>query len=250
MTTIDSNSSPVNDYPFYNSVPTRISGPQWGLVMLMVVIGFALLMVPIPFLENSFGQFLQVILFFAIPLLGLKIVAPGHWTAIFRKIRGRDVLWMILFTVLNLIVTFVVALLVTKLFSATPNEAIASAGSMNLSELAVFAVKVAIQLFGEELISILPFLAVLTFCFSRLKWSRKTAVLAAWLVSAVLFGLAHLSSYEWNILQCLLVIGTARLMLTLPYMVTKNIWVSTGVHILNDYIIILGPILAAAGGNG
>jgi membrane protease YdiL (CAAX protease family) len=36
--------------------------------------------------------------------------------------------------------------------------------------------------------------------------------------------------------QCFLVIGTARLVLLTGYIVTKNIWVSTGAHIINDWL--------------
>lgn len=34
-----------------------------------------------------------------------------------------------------------------------------------------------------------------------------------------------------------MVIGTARLVLTLPWIMTKNIWVSTGAHIANDWLL-------------
>jgi hypothetical protein len=33
------------------------------------------------------------------------------------------------------------------------------------------------------------------------------------------------------------VIGSARMVLTLPWILTKNIWVSTGAHIINDWLI-------------
>jgi membrane protease YdiL (CAAX protease family) len=49
-------------------------------------------------------------------------------------------------------------------------------------------------------------------------------------------------------MQCLVVIGSARLMLTWAYVWTKNIWVSTGAHILNDwalmaFTVILTPLV-------
>lgn len=52
------------------------------------------------------------------------------------------------------------------------------------------------------------------------------------------FGLVHLPTYNWNLMQCLVVIGSARLVLTWAYVWTKNIWVSTGAHILNDWALI------------
>jgi membrane protease YdiL (CAAX protease family) len=106
-----------------------------------------------------------------------------------------------------------------------------------------------VQLLGEELITILPFLALLTFLHSRAGLGRPAALLIAWVVSALAFGAIHLPTYDWNIVQCLVVIGSARLVLTWAYVWTKNIWVSTGAHILNDFALIgatvfLGPLVA------
>lgn len=50
-------------------------------------------------------------------------------------------------------------------------------------------------------------------------------------------------------MQCIVVIGSARLVLTWAYIYTKNLWVSTGAHIINDWLImgttvILTPLAA------
>ena len=107
----------------------------------------------------------------------------------------------------------------------------------------LFYPRTAIQLLGEELLTILPFLALLYFLVAKAGWSRKRAVLLSWLVTAVAFGLVHLPTYDWNVLQCVLVIGGARMILTLAYIRTKNIWVSTGAHILNDWALFSIPLL-------
>ena len=61
-------------------------------------------------------------------------------------------------------------------------------------------------------------------------------MVVASLLSAVWFGAAHLPTYDWNFAQCFLIIGIARLVLNLAYYRTKNILVSTGAHVLNDWI--------------
>jgi len=103
-----------------------------------------------------------------------------------------------------------------------------------------------IQLFGEELLTIVPFLAIMWLCASVFNMSRKTSILLAWVVSAIIFGLLHLPTYQWNIMQCLLTISIARLVLSLAYMKTKNIWVSAGAHIFNDWFLFTMPLMAAA----
>ncbi|KGD63321.1 amino terminal protease [Alcanivorax nanhaiticus] len=107
------------------------------------------------------------------------------------------------------------------------------------------------QLFGEEVLTVLPFLAVLHLAHGPLNLSRTQSVLLAWLLSSILFGLVHLPSYNWNLLQCLVVIGSARLVLSLAYIRTKNIWVSTGAHVINDWAIFTMVLLgASASANG
>ncbi|RYE67123.1 MAG: CPBP family intramembrane metalloprotease, partial [Oxalobacteraceae bacterium] len=74
--------------------------------------------------------------------------------------------------------------------------------------------------------------------------------LLAWLLSAVVFGLAHLPTYGWNLVQCLVVIGSARLVLTLAYLKTKNIWVSFGAHVINDWTLFGTGLLMGGMANG
>jgi uncharacterized protein len=49
-----------------------------------------------------------------------------------------------------------------------------------------------LQLFGEELLTILPFLAIMTLCAKTLGLSRKASIFWAWSLSAIVFGLLHL----------------------------------------------------------
>jgi hypothetical protein len=67
----------------------------------------------------------------------------------------------------------------------------------------------------------------------------------AWLISSLLFGLIHLPTYDWNWVQCIVIIGTARMVLSLAWILTKNIWVSTGAHILNDWLLFTATMLGA-----
>ena len=71
-------------------------------------------------------------------------------------------------------------------------------------------------------------------------------MLLAWLLSAVPFALVHLPTYQWNVLQCLLVIGTARLVLSLANIFSRNLWISTGAHVLNDWALFGLGLFAAA----
>lgn len=236
-----------DDFPFYRGRPVAISTGGWIVVLGAVVIGFLVLTQGSRLVSGVPARFLIAFLYAAIPLAALAIVAGRSWTALFRRLRGSDFLWMIAFAVLNLIVTLLVGMIMIRLVDTTANEAIANVASANVADRLVFFSLSAIQLVGEEVMSILPFLALL-FWLTAAGIGRKGAIVVATLVVAVLFAAAHLPTYDWNVVQALMGVGVARIVLLLPYMMTKNLAVSVGAHILNDWMFFGVSILGAAAG--
>ena len=234
-----------DDFPYYNGKPVGLSGKQWLLLMLGVLAGFLVLIAPLPLFAGSIGQFIPATLFFAIPLATLAWVTPQHWIALFRRVTSCDIKWMILFALLTIVVTMVIGLMVMQTLGTHSNPVLAGMATQTPVELMLFFLKTLPQLLGEEVLTILPFLALMTFLFTRLHWSRKGAIIGAWLLSALLFGAAHLPTYDWNMVQAFVVIGSARLILLLPYIMTKNIWASAGAHILNDWTLFMIVLLGA-----
>jgi membrane protease YdiL (CAAX protease family) len=157
----------------------------------------------------------------------------------------REVKLMVVFALLNIVISMAVGAALAQLGPVAANAAIASAGEKSGVELIDFFAKVGVQLLGEELITILPFLAILAFSYNVIGLGRKVSVAIAWLTSAAAFGLIHLPTYDWNLLQCLVVIGSARIVLTWAYVWSKNLWVSTGAHIINDWTIIASALFLA-----
>jgi hypothetical protein len=135
--------------------------------------------------------------------------------------------------------------LVRAIAEVTPNAATGQLAAMRTGERLAFFAKTVPQLLGEEVVTVLPFLAVLTLLTQHFGVGRKGAVVSAWLVSSLLFGLIHLPTYNWNFVQCIVVIGTARIVLTMAWIRTKNIWVSTGAHIINDWLLFAFALVGA-----
>lgn len=239
-----------DDFPYYNGKPVAISGAQWAFVLLMVALGFAALVAPVPLFREGWGQFIPAVAFFAIPLLGLAIVAPHHWTALFRRVGWRELLWMLAFAALNLVVSLAVGLLVMKGTGAASNPAFAILAQQGMGERSLFFLKTLPQLLGEEVLTLLPLLALTWYLHTRLGWSRSRALLLAWVATALMFGAMHLPTYGWNLLQCLVVIGSARLVLSLAYLKTKNTWVSFGAHVINDWSLFGIGLMGASAGAG
>lgn len=229
------------DFPFYNGVPFELAIWKWIVVILGCAAGIAVLIFYPA--TNNVQALVSRFLFPAIQLAVFIAFTRGQWHRILRRLRPRDFGLMILFAVLNFVVSFLVGIIVKVFFGANANPA--ADGIHGVGETFAFYLGTAVQIFGEELFTILPFLAVMAFC-AKAGLSRKNALLIAWFVTAAWFGAAHLPTYQWNFAQAFLIIGVARLVLTLAYIRTKNILVSTGAHILNDWAIFTVALLAAS----
>jgi uncharacterized protein len=236
----------ASNFPFYNGEPSSISNKQWLFVMAMVVIGFLILALPIPWPKGTFWQFIPAILMPGIPLCALAYVAPGHWKAIFGKVGGREVKLMFGFALLNIVVSMGIGTIIFTLFEVASNSATAQLGVLDIAGQIAFFAKTIPQLLGEEVITLLPFLALLQLFSKSFSVGRRAAIIGAWLVTSLIFGLIHLPTYNWNWIQCIVVIGSARMMLTLPWIMTKNIWVSTGAHIINDWLLFTVTLLGTS----
>lgn len=239
-------SRPTHDFPFYDGRPVALSPLQWAALMVSLVIAFIALALPMDGPGGAWTEFVPAVLFCGIPLLALRQLAGRHWQSLFRRIGWRELGWTVGIAVLNLLVTTGVALVVQKLVGASANPAGDLLVAMDDGNRLLFFARMVPQLLGEELITILPFLAVMAGLTRGLGASRRSAWVSAWLISSLMFGLLHLPTYDWNWIQCIAVIGSARLVLSLAWIVSKNLWVSTGAHVLNDWAL-FGLGLAANG---
>ncbi|MCA8917276.1 MAG: CPBP family intramembrane metalloprotease [Planctomycetes bacterium] len=235
MTPIGMKNAP--DFPFYSGTPVGLSGHQWLVLLGGVILGFLLLVSPWTKPAQPWGHWVPALLFCIVPLAALALVAGRHWTALFRRPRIRDLALMVGIAALNLAVTLSIGALFAGAGEGSSNPMFQSLGEANAGTRASVLASMVPQLLGEELLTILPFLALLWLLVARLKTSRRTAIVLAWALSAIPFALAHLPTYEWNLLQCLAIIGTARLVLSLGYLLSRNLWVSTGAHVINDWAL-------------
>lgn len=222
------------DFPYYAGAPVRVSPAGWLLVLAGLGAGFAGLIGYNSVLPSASGRWIAVFLFVALPLGAMRIAARRDWRALFARVRWND-LWIgVAFVPVVLIASGVTAWIVTRTAPGTPNPAFEMLQAMDWQQRGLFFASTLPQLFGEELITILPFLAVLS-ALGTAGWPRGVAIICAWIVSALMFGALHLQTYGWHLGQALGVIFVARLILTLPYMITKSIWASTAAHVLNDW---------------
>ncbi|WP_062467503.1 CPBP family intramembrane glutamic endopeptidase [Demequina maris] len=242
VTRIDKKGRVRPDLPFYQGLPVAISGTRWLIVVAACAVAFAqLVLLPIPG-PALLQQWIHAILFPVIPLVTLAIVAPRGWTAVFRKVRLGDIGAMIGFAVLNLAITLGIGTVVSQFTDLTANPIGDTLNGLSDGDKVSMFLSTIPQLIGEEVVTILPLLAILSVLVRRLHWSRGAALTTAWIVTALTFGAMHLPTYGWNLVQCFVIIGIARLVLSLAYLKTKNLWVSSGAHIINDWVMFAAAI--------
>lgn len=221
------------DFPYYNGYPVRIGGQGWAILLFSLAVAFAVLIV-IP--AKTFpATLVPASLFAGIPLLTLVYLTKRHWTALFRPVGLKQIGQMILFSFLSIAASVAAGIAVSRLGSVAPNPVVTGMSAMTGTEFVLRLIPTLPQLVGEELLTILPFLALLWFATTRLRLSRTVGIVIATGGSTLVFGAAHLPTYDWHWVQCFGIIGTARIVLTLAYIWTRNLWVSAGAHIINDW---------------
>lgn len=231
------------DYPFYNGEPLSFTVRQWTLLLLLCLLAFLLLTFLGLLFVGPVSQLFPVILFLLVPLAGLGAMGRGCLSALFRPLTMKAILLMPAFALLNLLVSVAVALVVVGMADVSANPAVGLIRALDPVQFAAFLLRTLPQLVGEELITILPLLALLAYLVQGRGWSRRAAIVAAWLTTALLFGILHLPTYQWNLAQSIFIIGAARMVLTGAYLLTGNLWVSAGAHIVSDWLIFFAAYL-------
>jgi uncharacterized protein len=236
----------ARDFPFHDGRPVALTGRQWALLLLAVAVGaLADLVVAVPG-PGWLSVAVRGVLFAGIPLAVLTRVVPGALGSLFHRVRGRDIALMVGVAAVNVAVTTAVGVVLAQLTHLHANAAAGEIAALGAADRVAYFLGMVPQLLGEEVVTVLPFLALLTFVVRLLRAPRWAGITVAWVGSAVLFALLHLPTYGGNLLQCLAVIGVARLVLFVPYLLTKNLWTSTGAHVLNDWALFGTSLLLPA----
>lgn len=223
---------PNPEFPYYDGQPVDISPAGW-LVLMGSVVAAYLLLITLPLVTAEL-TWVPAIAFTGLPLLVLAIVTRGNHLALFGRIGLKELALAFGFGILTVVASFAVGLILLRFTTMTENASAGELAQIDAAGLALFVVRTLIQLIGEELMTILPFLAVLWLLVRRLRLPRGCGIVAGVVVSTALFAALHLPTYDWNYLQCFVGIGSARLILTASYLLTRNLWVCAGAHIVND----------------
>ena len=240
-----------DDFPFYNGKPVFVKGTQWLWSMVLVFGGFALARLLSDLMKSSAPELASML--FSVLMTGFMVCAllvvsgKSHWKALFRRFQLRDVGLVLVFYVIAMALSTAVGLVVTQLAGTSPANPAETALAENptVLQFLLLVLRLFIQLWGEELLTILPLLALLWLGTQKAGMGRKTALIMAVVISSLLFGALHLPTYSWNFATCLLILPVTRVVLTLAYIRTKNILVCFLIHFLFDFLSFLASFFGA-----
>lgn len=218
------------DFPFYNSNP-HLTNSKWIILVVGFIITVLLSLIP----KNIIPQYVFEFLYFLIPFLTFLYVANGKLGLIVKKFKKSDI-WLILGT---LILYFIYAMIIGFLLRSIGIEASANPALHNLDSI-LFWIGFPFQIFGEELIQLIPFLIVL-FLVYKFTENRKMGVIIATLASVIVFGLMHYNAYG-NIISIILIQGIGSIIMFFAYLKSKNILTAYIVHLAIDALIFIGAM--------
>ncbi len=231
------------DFPFYNGKP-QLKSTDWIILLAALILRIAFIFGLWNYIP--FTAYLNPLIIGIIELLLLFIpiayCCRGNLGLFLRKPEKKDLKVIIICVILYYVFSIAMALILRAVGVATATNPI---GSMNAS-LPLVLILVLILLFGEELFKFSTLIMSMAVAY-RFTDDRKTSMIIGIIVSCILFGLIHLGTYQFNVLQCLLIIGIGCVIHFYPYLKTKNLTNSYITHIIIDLIVIIPVFLIGLG---
>ncbi len=184
-----------------------------------------------------------------IPVIGAVSLAIGGFIGLYQLfgMTGlREVFQKPNKLIRNFLVAYLSAILLGLVMSLIVREilhapTVANEVTKNLSTL--FLIQTLPMLLGEELLTMIILLLI-----ANLLGGSKKGVAIGILVSTLVFALLHLPTYHWNLLQCLLIIGIARLPFTWASLSSDSLWTGYAVHVAYDWTAFILVMFLANGG--
>jgi hypothetical protein len=171
---------PEPDFPYSDGEPVEISATQWLVLLAAVGAATYILLGHLQVFSKGYWRLVPGLLVAILPLAGLALVTREHWTALFRKVGLKEIGWMFAFALLNYAITTPLGLISMKFIETAESPGISGMAESGISEQILFFANSVPQLIGEELITIIPFIAIMYFLTHEMNVGRASAIIVAW----------------------------------------------------------------------
>lgn len=183
------------------------------------------------------------IIYLLLNIAGLEWASKDNWKLLFRKVTWKNVWMAIGYSIAAVVLSIIFAEILVKIFGTLGHANPIATNTHTLLEYVINQFESIFQLMGEEILAIVPFLALISLG-KYLKWNQTLVTVLAIILSSILFGMAHTWAYG-GVLAGIEATFVGRIILTLTFVKTKNIWVSYFAHYLYDFIVFTVAFLAA-----
>lgn len=221
------------EFPFYSGKP-QISKLAWAILVIIVLLEISMIagllgFLPIYMIPKEIMSILPCIVL----LLALAYACKGKLGMFFKIPTLNDVKLIIVCYILSMIYSLVAILGLTAL--GVPTAANTAIPTQSIYPMASNAVIMLIGLMEEELFKIIMLIILMAAIYYFTK-NKKLSVIIGVFLNLMIFGLCHLSAYNYNVIQCIVVIGLGSFFNLFVYLKTKNIVNSYIVHVLIDFL--------------
>lgn len=182
--------------------------------------------------------------------ISLTIFAPIYFIFIARYYRKNNKIKKTVLNSIKLILIFVlidfvlsgISIPFVELFSTTKENSNFDTFTFNsIKEVVIIFISLLWSLAGEEGGKIAFYLY-----FNEIivldSFNNKFKYWAIWLIGSIVFGLLHLTAYDYNLYQCIFVIGLPSIIYGFLWKKTENPKVLWLTHLIYDYIV-LGVVI-------
>ena len=180
---------------------------------------------------------------FMLPIAGLIVIWVTFGYESIFKVFSSPGKGIVKVSLLGYIVAFIFSIVATEIghylgISSTSNAVNDTFTSNNFFAIAKEFLLSGTQIIGEELIIIVPFIILMNLMI-KIGMKEKTSIILLVILTSILFGALHLSTYDWNFYQCFIVIGLTRIPFTIASIKQNSIWAGIISHIIFDWSIFI-----------
>ncbi|MBV0929232.1 CPBP family intramembrane metalloprotease [Lentilactobacillus sp. IMAU92037] len=176
---------------------------------------------------------------------GVLYLSQGRLLRLFGKPRWSDFGFGAMMFILQLIYAYVAATVIPKLGGTLGENGAATQIGKSSNQLMAYFQSIFSDLFdlmNEELLSIVIFLTIAALLIEYYHFSRRAGLGIAMLASMFIFGMLHFQTYNWNLIQMLVIIAVERLFLNATFIHSKTIWPSYLAHMVFDGLAFLAAM--------
>lgn len=217
-------------------------------LIMLVCISIAMVYIPYGAILNSLLRDVPIVMKVIIKALVYTVPIIACFRYVFKDVKEqifKKVLWTqhLLCIVFACILVFFVNSWANFLEGLMPINPVENIMGKNSQQDMILSIPgLLIQLFGENIM----FISFLLFWYKCMTYTRiksKGIVIVSIILAGITFGMMHLTAYQFNFLQCILIIGITASLQLVWFAEYKNAHMAFWLHVYYDLILILLGIL-------